>query len=396
MDRKVKIVKKRTKFHRKHKNKDAKHSDNKNKDIKFNLATFQQKHYMEMYNQCKNQHFNTIEDLRLQAVEFLEHRNIKDSIQTFRNNLLQLTNYIDQKLPSKKLPIFIFVDELDRCRPSYAIELLENIKHLFGVRGVYFVVATDSEQLSHSIKSVYGSGFDSERYLKRFFDQEYTFLNPDDLSFAGFLFEKYKLNIESDSFFSPIHEDFCKGYHPNVFLFYLLSSYFQLSLRDQEQICLMLNAVSISHGGKVFHLAYLLFLMMLRKVSNKAFEMYCKNAKSYTGTNSLDQFCTTIYKDLNIAFERRVSFGDIYQAFGKPAEERTPKISSLISLYMRLLSPEVPIKDILENYQNTKAFERVIVKLKDEFMLPNHRLNQPLAHNLDTYPLIVMQAGQLS
>ena len=80
MDRKVKIVKKRTKFHRKHKNKDAKHSDNKNKDIKFNLATFQQKHYMEMYNQCKNQHFNTIEDLRLQAVEFLEHRNIKDCL----------------------------------------------------------------------------------------------------------------------------------------------------------------------------------------------------------------------------------------------------------------------------------------------------------------------------
>ena len=69
----------------------------------------------------------------------------------------------------KELPLFILIDELDRCRPNYAIELLENIKHIFDIPGIVFIVATDSKQLSHSINAVYGSKFASEKYLKRFF-----------------------------------------------------------------------------------------------------------------------------------------------------------------------------------------------------------------------------------
>ncbi|QDE47832.1 hypothetical protein EIN43_17235 [Enterobacter hormaechei] len=66
------------------------------------------------------------------------------------------------------MPTFIFIDELDRCRPNYAIDMLETIKHLFDINNVVFVIATDKEQLSHSICSVYGSGFDATRYLDRF------------------------------------------------------------------------------------------------------------------------------------------------------------------------------------------------------------------------------------
>jgi len=58
--------------------------------------------------------------------------------------------------------MFILIDELDRCRPTYAIELLENIKHLFDIEGLYFIIATDSTQLSYSINAVYGNKFASE------------------------------------------------------------------------------------------------------------------------------------------------------------------------------------------------------------------------------------------
>ena len=58
------------------------------------------------------------------------------------------------------LPMFVFVDELDRCRPNFAIELLEGIKHLFGINGVCFVVATNMAQLSESVKAIYGVNFD--------------------------------------------------------------------------------------------------------------------------------------------------------------------------------------------------------------------------------------------
>jgi predicted KAP-like P-loop ATPase len=57
--------------------------------------------------------------------------------------------------------IVIFIDELDRCRPTYAIEVLERIKHLFGVAGYVFVISLDKEQLSHSIATIYGAKMDS-------------------------------------------------------------------------------------------------------------------------------------------------------------------------------------------------------------------------------------------
>lgn len=71
-------------------------------------------------------------------------------------------------------PAFIFVDELDRCRPSYAVEMLETIKHIFDLEGVVFVVATDTEQLQHTIKALYGNDFGARTYLGRFFNSRYT------------------------------------------------------------------------------------------------------------------------------------------------------------------------------------------------------------------------------
>lgn len=76
-------------------------------------------------------------------------------------------------------PAFIFIDELDRCRPTYAIELLERIKHFFELDDCRFVIASDSTQLAHSIRAVYGQGFSSERYLNRFFDAEFNLDNSD-------------------------------------------------------------------------------------------------------------------------------------------------------------------------------------------------------------------------
>lgn len=70
-------------------------------------------------------------------------------------------------------PAFILIDELDRCRPSYAVEMLETIKHIFDIPGVVFVLATDTEQLQHAIKVIYGDGFDAQTYLGRFFKRRF-------------------------------------------------------------------------------------------------------------------------------------------------------------------------------------------------------------------------------
>ncbi|PWC18218.1 KAP family P-loop NTPase fold protein [Brenneria corticis] len=76
-------------------------------------------------------------------------------------------------------PIFIFIDELDRCRPDYAISLLEIVKHIFSVENFIFIIATDTNQLQHSIKNVYGNEFDANLYLSRFFHRRFSLHAPD-------------------------------------------------------------------------------------------------------------------------------------------------------------------------------------------------------------------------
>ncbi|MEJ2913982.1 KAP family P-loop NTPase fold protein [Pseudoalteromonas sp. C12FD-1] len=117
------------------------------------------------------------------AVKALAQNLIKDheaknkSIEVIKSKLDDWVSKFE-KQEGKSLPIFIFIDELDRCRPSYAVEMLETIKHIFDVKGIVFVVATDTGQLQHTIKSIYGEGFDAKVYLGRFFNSRYSLKRP--------------------------------------------------------------------------------------------------------------------------------------------------------------------------------------------------------------------------
>lgn len=66
--------------------------------------------------------------------------------------------------------LIVVVDELDRCRPNYAVQFMESIKHVFEVDYVTFVIAVNMEQLEHTVTGLYGKGFNSQAYLERFFD----------------------------------------------------------------------------------------------------------------------------------------------------------------------------------------------------------------------------------
>jgi hypothetical protein len=97
---------------------------------------------------------------------------------TANENFIKLIKESLKQLPENQ-NLVIFIDELDRCRPTYAIELLERIKHLFNIKRLVFVLSTDTEQLSHSICAVYGNNFDAKKYLNRFIDLDYLLKEPD-------------------------------------------------------------------------------------------------------------------------------------------------------------------------------------------------------------------------
>ena len=74
-------------------------------------------------------------------------------------------------------PIILFIDELDRCRPDYAVDMLEVIKHVFDVENVKVVLVTNTKQLRAAINHRYGMEVDAQKYLDKFL--KYSFALPD-------------------------------------------------------------------------------------------------------------------------------------------------------------------------------------------------------------------------
>ena len=87
-------------------------------------------------------------------------------------------------------PFVFIVDELDRCRPVFAIEMLESIKHIFNVPHCIFVLGVDRDQLQESIRAVYGD-IDALKYLERFFDLDMRIACPKIRPYFIHLYNKY-------------------------------------------------------------------------------------------------------------------------------------------------------------------------------------------------------------
>ena len=79
--------------------------------------------------------------------------------------------------------ILILVDELDRCRPDYAISYLETIKHIFDIHGIVFVLAVDRKQLECAAKASFGIDLDFPEYYRKFVQREVAIPAPNEQAY---------------------------------------------------------------------------------------------------------------------------------------------------------------------------------------------------------------------
>jgi len=91
---------------------------------------------------------------------------IKDQVEA-EKNLSTLRDALSDIASTN--PIILLIDELDRCRPDFAVMMLETIKHVFDVKNVQIILITNAEQLKATIKHSYGSETNSHDYLYKFF-----------------------------------------------------------------------------------------------------------------------------------------------------------------------------------------------------------------------------------
>lgn len=99
---------------------------------------------------------------------------LKEQIEAEKN--LETLKSCLKKLAAEN-PIILFIDELDRCRPDYAVDMLEVIKHVFDVENVKVVLVTNTKQLRAAINHRYGAEVDAQKYLDKFL--KYSFALPD-------------------------------------------------------------------------------------------------------------------------------------------------------------------------------------------------------------------------
>lgn len=116
----------------------------------------------EMSETCKEGFDLAYSDTAQTEQFFPEYSQFRDAIATLRK-------FLSSSIETNKKTVII-IDELDRCKPTFAVQTLEIVKHLFNVEGLVFIFSLDIHQLSHCIKLVYGTDFDAVGYLERFFN----------------------------------------------------------------------------------------------------------------------------------------------------------------------------------------------------------------------------------
>lgn len=180
---------------------------------------------------------------------------LKEQIEAEKN--LETLKACLKELAADK-PIILFIDELDRCRPDYAVDMLEVIKHVFDIENVKVVLVTNTKQLRAAINHRYGAEVDAQKYLDKFL--KYSFALP----------EKVVAQTEQDRVLVSIHhfKRLIKGSDIEGVLFNAhrvvdcISEMIKrnnLSLRETERLVRFLEIYhSLGHGfgfrNKTFHL----------------------------------------------------------------------------------------------------------------------------------------------
>lgn len=119
------------------------------------------------------QHVDDVTDAQADDIETLIEESLKQAaaqvecVNGFRDALAAAVSGALNGEQSKA-PLVFVIDELDRCRPSYALSVLERIKHLFAVDGICFVLVTHLDGLADMVRRAYGLK-EADRYLDKFF-----------------------------------------------------------------------------------------------------------------------------------------------------------------------------------------------------------------------------------
>ena len=182
-------------------------------------------------------------------------------------------------------PLVVIIDELDRCRPSFAVEFIEKIKHFFSVKNVVFLLVMNKDQLEESVRFVYGSNIDARAYLQKFINVETKIPKRESGRIDGDL-GKYARKL------LRLHE--LETFDQDETLVRCLvpwAEYFKLSLRQLERIYTNLALFyGSSNKNDYISVPLVVFLATTKVVSPNTFERLMKQEISYSEVSDKFEF----------------------------------------------------------------------------------------------------------
>jgi hypothetical protein len=177
-------------------------------------------------------------------------REEKELLESFEAALSELPSLLSSP-PSESKPLVFIIDELDRCRPDFSLEILERMKHFFSVKNVHFVLGIDVRQLQEAVKIVYGLGIDARVYLQKFINLHAQLdTNPPAIEQSA---TTIFINHAIETFDFPKHKGDLVGCFRNLLIH--VADKRGLSLREIERI-LSIFAIEVaqlpeSHRGEL-------------------------------------------------------------------------------------------------------------------------------------------------
>lgn len=220
-----------------------------------------------------------------------------DIVEAFQKESEQLAKFREELkavvagLPAagKKETLVFFVDELDRCRPTFAIELLERMKHLFDVPGIVFVLSVDKLQLEASTAAVYGSGINAREYLRKFIDLEYGLPHVEGKAFTEMLLKRFDLD---DIFAERNNHESAYDREHFVDFFSKLADLTEMSLRTRERCIarmkVVLDQTPSNHYLDSVHVALLIVLRTQKP------ELYNRVARGQVGSDEVMDYLANL------------------------------------------------------------------------------------------------------
>ena len=105
-----------------------------------------------------------------------------NNIQAYSKNMEEFKRELEKFAAQFNKPVVIFIDELDRSNPKFVIKLIDQLKHIFEIPNLVFILTVNKKELSNTIKGIYGSEMDGYAYYKKFTTHDFTLYSIEQLN----------------------------------------------------------------------------------------------------------------------------------------------------------------------------------------------------------------------